>query len=165
VLTGAAFAQTCNGTATKTMKFSNGAAPDTFVVESFGRNCIDARLLIYIKTAEQGWHALHMGELANFADEPVTPKNLPAILKDIVSRIEAPAAPRLETWRQLQKAGTQPGGAPWRGTPLTEAEYERLRKSKPRSVVVPTDAARGMMYVWEQGGMLSRPVPYVYYGD
>jgi hypothetical protein len=164
-ITGPALAQPCLGTAGKKFKFSNRAAPDAFVVEAFGPRCADAKVVIYIKTAEQGWHALHMGELAVFADRDVTPANLPAVLKDIAARIEAPANPRLETWDELQKAGTQPGGAPWRGTPLTKAEYERLRKAKPRAAIVPSDASRGMMYVWEEGGMLGRPVAYVFYGD
>jgi hypothetical protein len=158
-------AQPCIGSAEKKLKFSNGAAPDTFVVESFGPRCAGAKLIIYIKSAEEGWHALHLGELANFADREVTPVNLKTVLKEIVDRIDGPGSPRFETWDELQKAGTQPDGAPWRGTPLTKAEYERLRLAKPRAAIIPTDSARGMMYVWEKGEMLGRPVAYVYYGD
>jgi hypothetical protein len=158
-------AQPCIGSAEKKFKFSNGAAPDTFVVESFGPRCADAKFVIYMKSAEQGWHALHIGELSSIAGEDVTQKNLVAVLKEIADRIEPARMARLETWDELQKAGTQPGGAPWRGTPLPKAEYERLRKLKPRQAIVPTDASRGMLYVWEPGGMLGRPVAYVFYGD
>jgi hypothetical protein len=162
---GAAAAQPCAGSAEKKLKFSNGAAPDTFVVEAFGATCADAKVLVYIKTAEQGWHAVHIGELANFASEEVSPRKLTAALKEIADRIEAPRQKRFETWDELQKAGTQPEGAPWRGTPLTKIEYERLRGAKPRAVIVPTDASRGAMYVWATDAMMGRPVPFVYYGD
>jgi hypothetical protein len=70
----------------------------------------------------------------------------------------------LETWDSLQKAGKD--GSPWRGNPLTKAEYERLLKARPRAIIIPTDPARGMMWVWDApGGLLKRPVPFTYYGD
>lgn len=164
-LSGAALAQPCNGAIEKKIKFSNAAAADIFVVEAFGANCADAKLVIYIKTAEQGWHALHIGELTNFASEEVKPARLQATLKDIAGRIETATKLQFETWEQLQRAGTQPNGAPWRGTQLSKAEYEKLRLAKPRGVIVPTDAARGTLYIWAENDFLGRPVAFVHYGD
>lgn len=165
LLAAPAMAAGCNGAAQVKQKFSNAAAADTFVVESFGATCADAKVLVYLMTAESGWHALHIGELGNFAGGEVTPASLAPALKEIAGRIELGQRAQLEPWAQLQKAGTQPDGAPWRGTPLARAEYERLLKQRPRTVIVPTDAARGKLIAWDGGGFMGRPVDLVYYGD
>lgn len=164
---GPALAANCDGSVEVKRKFSNAAAPDTFIVESFGPNCADAKVLIYMKTAESGWHALHIGKLENFsgAGSGLTPADLPSTLKEIASRIEPGAQIRMETWAQLQRAGEQPGGAPWRGTPMAKVEYERILKMRPRTIIVPTDAARGKLVAWDGGGFMGRPVDFVYFGD
>jgi hypothetical protein len=153
----------CGGRAEKKVRFSNKAAPDTFVVEAFGKDCANARVAIYVTTAEEGWHALHVAELGNLADADVTPATLKKTLDAIAARIEGVGRTPLETYDSLKKAGTD--GTPWRGTPLVQAEYERLFKARPRAVIIPTDAARGMMWVWDGTGALKRPVPLIYYGD
>jgi hypothetical protein len=49
---------------------------------------------------------------------------------------------------------------------MARAEYERLLKLRPRTVIVPTDAARGKLMAWDAGdGYMGRPVDFVYYGD
>jgi hypothetical protein len=159
-----AHAAGCAGIAERKLVFSNRAAMDTFVVESFGPRCEDARVVIYLKTPEQGWHVLHLAELSNLAASGVTPQTLAGALKEIADRIEGPRLARLETWAELERAASQPDGMPWRGTPLVKAEYERLYKRKPRFVIVPTDASRGMMLVWDDE-KAGRPVEYVHYGD
>jgi hypothetical protein len=54
VLAGAAAARAdCAGTSETKHKFSNADKPDTFVVESFGPRCDDARVLIYVKSEPQ----------------------------------------------------------------------------------------------------------------
>lgn len=166
-VSGSAWATNCDGSVEVKRKFSNAATADTFVVESFGQNCRDAKLLIYVKTAESGWHALHIGELENFSGSGsgLTPATLPAALKEIASRIEPGRATHLESWAQLERAGQQPGGMPWRGTPMTKAEYERVLKARPRTLIVPTDAARGKLMAWDGGGYRGRPIDFVYYGD
>jgi hypothetical protein len=159
-----ALAADCAGRAEKKVRFSNNAVPDTFVVESFGKTCADAKVLIYVTTVEEGWHALHITELSNITDAPVTPATLKKALDGIAARIEGLGRSPLETWDSLQKAGKD--GNPWRGTPLVKDEYERLFKARPRAIIIPTDPARGMMWVWDApGGMLKRPVPFIYYGD
>lgn len=163
-LCGPSLAADCNGRAEKKVRFSNNAVADTFVVESFGKTCADARVTVYVTTAEEGWHALHVTELGNIADAPVTPANLKKTLDAIAARIEGVGRSPLESWDSLQKAGKD--GNPWRGTPLVKAEYERLYKARPRAIIIPTDAARGAMWVWDApGGLLKRPVPFIYYGD
>lgn len=159
-----AFAAYCNGRAEKKVRFSNNAVPDTFVVESFGKTCAEAKVVIYVTTVEEGWHSLHLTEMGNIADAQVTQANLKKTLDAIAARIEGLGRSPLETWESLQKAGKD--GSPWRGTALVKAEYERLLKLRPRAVIIPTDASRGMMWVWDMpGGMLKRPVPFIYYGD
>jgi hypothetical protein len=158
------WAADCAGRAEKKVRFSNNAVPDTFVVESFGKTCADAKVLIYVTTVEEGWHALHITELANIADAAVNPANLKKTLDAVAARIEGLGRSPLESWDSLQKAGKD--GNPWRGTPLVRAEYERMFKARPRAIIIPTDAARGMMWVWDApGGTLKRPVPFIYYGD
>jgi len=153
----------CNGSVEKQQIFSDAQKPDTFVVESFGDTCDHARLIIYLKSDSAGWHALEFGPLSEFATDTVTPQNLGAELKEIASRIEGPMMSRLETWPEIQKASTQPSGEPWRGTPLVQAEYERLYKSKPRYVFIPVAAPRAKLVVWDDHG--KHPVDFVYYGD
>ena len=153
----------CAGRAEKKVRFSNNAVADTFVVESFGKDCANAKVVLLVTTAEEGWHALHVAELTNLAGETVTPANLKKVLADIAMRIEGVGRTPLENWDSLQNAGKD--GNPWRGTPMVKAEYERLTKARPRAVIVPTDAARGMMWVWDGNGMLKRPVAFIYYGD
>lgn len=154
----------CYGKVEKKVRFSNNATPDTFIVESFGKDCANAKVVIYVTTAEEGWHPLHLAELSNLVgDAAVTPANLKKSLTDIAARIEGVGRSPLETWDSLKKAGQD--GNPWRGTPLVQAEYERVAKARPRAVIIPTDAARGMMWVWDGTGMLKRPVAFIYYGD
>jgi hypothetical protein len=152
----------CGGRAEKKVRFSNNAVADTFVVESFGKTCTDAKVLIYVTTAEQGWHALYVNELGNVADVEVSPPNLKKALADIAARIEGVGRTPLESYDSIGKAR---GDAPPRVTPLVKTEYERLHKARPRAVIVPTDPARGLMFVWDSGTELQRPVPLIYYGD
>jgi hypothetical protein len=70
----------------------------------------------------------------------------------------------LESWAEIKRAATQPEGNPWRGTPLVQAEYERLYKAKPRFVYIPTDAIRAKLVVWDEANF-GRAVDFVYYGD
>ena len=128
ILAANAFAGDCNGTAEAKAKFSDSAIPDGFIVESFGKQCSDARVVIYVKTADAGWHVLMIGELMNFAGADVTPATLASSLKEIAGRIEPSRMKRFETWAELKKAETQPGGNPWHGTPLVRTEYERIVK-------------------------------------
>lgn len=160
----AAFAAPCNGTAEKRMNFSDAKAQDTFVVEIFSANCApDARVLIYVKT-QKGWEALMIGQVADFGEAPKNPAELDTLLKEIADRIEGPMMSKLETWAEIKRAATQPEGNPWRGTPLVQAEYERLYKAKPRFVYIPTDAIRAKLVVWDESGF-GRAVDFVYYGD
>jgi hypothetical protein len=89
---------------------------------------------------------------------------LQAALKEIAARIEGPMMSVLDTWAEIQSAATQPKGEPWRGTPLVQAEYERLLRAKPRYVFIPTDAVRAKLVVWDEHGF-GRPVDFIYYGD
>lgn len=152
----------CNGAVEKNMVFSDPEKPDTFVVETWGETCKTARLLIYVKNGA-GWHPLVVSDVAEFFPEEATPATLPRLLKDLAERIEGPMKSRLETWAEIQSASTQPKGEPWRGTPLVQAEYERLYKAKSRFVYIPVAAPRAMLVVWDEHG--KRPVEYVYYGD
>jgi hypothetical protein len=152
----------CGGRAEKKVRFSNNAVADTFVVESYGKTCADAKAVIYVTTAEEGWHPLYVNELSNLADVEVTPANLKKALADVVARIEGVGRTPLESYESLKKSA---GEVPPRVTPLVKAEYERLYKARPRAVIIPTDPARGVMFVWDSGTELHRPVPFVYYGD
>jgi hypothetical protein len=152
----------CNGSIEKKQVFSDPQKPDTFVVETFGETCAAARLLIYVRN-ESGWHPLVIGELAEFLSQETTQATLARELKLIAERIEGPMLSRLESWAEIRRASTQPRGEPWRGTPLVQAEYERLYKAKSRYVFVPVGTPRAKMVVWNDHG--KRPVDFVYYGD
>lgn len=160
----AAIAAPCNGSVEKKMTFSDAKQQDTFVVEIFGPSCTpDARVLIYDK-GQKGWDALMIGQVSDFGEAPKNPAELNELLKEIADRIEGPMMSSLESWAEIKKAATQPQGNPWRGTPLVQAEYERLYKAKPRFVYIPTDAVRAKLVVWDESGF-GRPVDFVYYGD
>jgi hypothetical protein len=163
--TAAAQAAGCNATVEKQLKFSSADKPDTFVVESFGDQCKDARLVIYVKTATNKWAPLIVSLVSDHGSEPKNPTELQAALKEVADRIESPMLSRLETWADIQRAATQPEGNPWRGTPLVQAEYERLLKAKPRYVYLPTDGVRAKLVIWDEHAYGGRPVDFVYYGD
>jgi hypothetical protein len=163
--TASTLAAGCNGTIEKPLKFSSPDKPDTFVVESFGDTCKDARLAIYVKTATNQWAPLIISLVSDYGSEPKNPVDLRATLKDVADRIEGPMLSRLETWAEIQRAATQPEGNPWRGTPLVKAEYERLLNAKPRYVYIPTDGVRAKLVVWDEHAYGGRPVDFVYYGD
>lgn len=163
--TASAFAAGCNGMVEAKLLFSTADKPDTFVVESFGERCPDARLVIYVKTASNQWAPLIISQVSDYGSEPKNPAELQTALKEVASRIEGPMLSRLETWAEIQRAATQPEGNPWRGTPLVKAEYERLLKAKPRYVYIPTDAVRAKLVVWDDHAYGGRPVDFVYYGD
>ena len=152
----------CNGAIEKNMIFSDPEKPDTFMIETWGDTCKTAHILIYVKNGA-GWHPLVIGDLAEFLSQETTQATLPRELKLIADRIEGPMKSRLETWAEIQKASTQPSGEPWRGTPLVQAEYERLLKSKPGFVYVPVGTPRAKLVVWDDHG--KHPVDFVYYGD
>ena len=160
-----AFAAGCDGMVEKQLKFSSANKPDTFVVESFGDRCTDARLVIYVKTATNQWAPLIISQLNDYGSEPKKPAELQAALKEVADRIEGPMLSRLESWTEIQSAATQPQGNPWRGTPLVQAEYERLLKAKPRYVYIPTDGVRAKLVVWDEHPYGGHPVDFVYYGD
>jgi len=160
-----AYAAGCNGMVEKQLKFSSADKADTFVIESFGERCPDARLIIYVKTATNQWAPLIISQVNDYGSEPKNPSELQAALKEVASRIEGPMVSRLETWAEIQRAATQPEGNPWRGTPLVQAEYERLLKAKPRYVYIPTDGVRAKLVVWDEHAYGGRPVDFVYYGD
>lgn len=144
---------------------TQAGAKDRFVVETVGKNCADARLLVSLETAEGRIYPLVLEKLANFGEQSTSDQQgAVAAVKEAASRIDSSMQTPLESWADLEKAGTQPEGAPWRGTPLTRAEYERLLKLKPRSVIVPTDFTRNKLVVWDPHGS-GRPVDFVYYGD
>ena len=153
---------TCNGTIEKNMVFSDPEKPDTFVIETWGDTCAKAHMVIYVKNGA-GWHPLVIGDLADFLSQEATQATLPRELKLIADRIEGPMMSRLETWAEIQSASTQPKGEPWRGTPLVQAEYERLYKAKSRYVFVPIGTPLAKMVVWDEHG--KRPVDFIYYGD
>jgi hypothetical protein len=153
---------TCNGAIEKNMIFSDPEKPDTFMIETWGDSCKTAHIVIYV-TNGAGWHPLVIGDLAEFLSQETMQATLPRELKLIADRIEGPQMSRLETWAEIQKASTQPSGEPWRGTPLVQAEYERLLKSKPHFVYVPIGTPRAKLVVWDNHG--KRPVDFVYYGD
>jgi len=155
----------CNGTVEKQLKFSSADKPDTFVVESVGDRCKDARIFIYVKTSTGQWAPLLVGQFGDLAAWPKVVQQIPPRLQDIADRIEGPMLSRLETWAEIQRAATQPEGNPWRGTPLVKAEYERLLNAKPRYIYIPTDAVRAKLVVWDEHGYGGRPVDFVYYGD
>jgi hypothetical protein len=152
----------CNGAAEKNMIFSDPEKPDTFMVEAWGETCKSAHIVIYVKNGA-GWFPLEIGDLTDFAMSDATPQTLNAALKDVAARIEGPQLSRLETWSEIQRAATQPSGEPRRATPLVQAEYERLLKSKPRFVYIPIGGPRAKLVVWDEHG--ERPVDFVYYGD
>jgi hypothetical protein len=152
----------CNGTIEKNMIFSDPAKPDTFVIETWGNTCADAHIVIYVRN-EAGWHPLVIGDLASFLSQETTQATLQRELKLIAERIEGPMKSRLETWAEIRSASTEPKGEPWRGTPLVQAEYERLYKAKSRYVFVPVGTPLAKMVVWDDHG--KRPVDYIYYGD
>ncbi|HAH10547.1 MAG TPA: hypothetical protein DCL54_11795 [Alphaproteobacteria bacterium] len=154
----------CHAMATKALKFSDETKPDEFVVESIGSTCDQARVTIYVRTVESGWFPLLISEVSAFGGVVKNHGEMAKAIKEIADRIEPPQRANLESWEDLQKAGSQPEGNPWRGTPLIQAEYVRLFKQKPRFVIIPTDAARGKMVVWDDA-IFGRPVDYVFYGD
>lgn len=166
IFAGAAWAAPCNGVAERQLKFSSAEKPDTFVVESFGADCRSARLVIYVKSERGGWDALLIGLLSDYG-EAASAAALPGVLKEIADRIEGPMMSTIDTWAEIQRAATQPEGNPWRGTPLVQAEYERILRQKPRYVFLPTDAVRAKMIVWDEHGVAGqgRPVDFIYYGD
>jgi hypothetical protein len=152
----------CNGAIEKNMIFSDPEKPDSFDIETWGADCKTAHIVIYVRNGA-GWHPLVIGDLADFLSQETTQATLPRELKLIAERIEGPMKSRLETWAEIQRASTQPSGEPWRGTPLVQAEYERLYKAKSRYVFVPVGAPLAKMVVWDEHG--KRPVDFVYYGD
>jgi hypothetical protein len=160
-----ALAAGCNAAVEKKMPFSKADALDTFVVESVGDRCEDARIFIYAKTATGQWVPLLVGQFGDLTAWPKVVQQIPRRLQDIADRIEGPMLSRLETWAEIQRAATQPEGNPWRGTPLVQAEYERLLKGKPRYVYIPTDGVRAKLVVWDEHAYGGRPVDFVYYGD
>jgi hypothetical protein len=159
-----AYAAGCNGMVEKQLKFSSADTPDTFVIESFGDRCVGARLVIYVKTAANQWAPLIVSEVSDYGSEPKNAAELQAALKEVADRIEGPMS-RLETWAEIKRAATQPEGNPWRGTPLVQAEYERILKTKPRYVYIPTDGVRAKLVVWDEHAYGGHPVDFVYYGD
>ena len=152
----------CNGAIEKNMVFSDPEKPDTFVVEAWGETCKTAHVLIYVRNGA-GWHPLVIGDLADFLSQETTQATLSRELKLIAERIEGPQKSRLESWAEIQSAATQPKGEPWRGTPLVQAEYERLYKAKSRYVFIPIGTPRAKLVVWDDHG--KHPVDFVYYGD
>src|SRR6185436_11954511 len=142
--------------------FSHPQMPGTFVIETWGDSCKTARTVIYVKNGA-GWHPLVIGDLADFLSQETTQATLARELKVIADRIEGPMMSRLETWAEIRSASTQPKGEPWRGTPLVQAEYERLYNAKSRYVFVPIGTPLAKMVVWDEHG--KRPVDFVYYGD
>jgi hypothetical protein len=153
----------CDAKAEAKHRFSSAEQPDIFIVESFGASCADARLLIYVRTVDHGWHPLVIAPFTEYLDASLGPAELPEALAEIAGRIEGPMMSRLETWSEIQRASTQPQGNPWRGTPLVRTEYERLYNSKPRYVFVPVAPPRAKLVVWDEQGR--RPVDFVFYGD
>jgi hypothetical protein len=153
---------TCNGAVEKNIVFSDPEKPDTFDIEAWGDTCQTAHILIYVRNGA-GWHPLVVGDLADFLSQETTQATLSRELKLIAERIEGPQKSRLESWAEIQSASTQPKGEPWRGTPLVQAEYERLYKAKSRYVFIPIGTPRAKMVVWDEHG--KHPVDFVYYGD
>jgi hypothetical protein len=92
--TAQALAAGCNGMVEKQLKFSSPDKPDTFMVESFGDRCNDARLIIYVKTATNQWAPLIVAHVSDYGSEPKNPTELRAALKDVADRIEGPMPPR-----------------------------------------------------------------------
>lgn len=95
--TAPALAAGCNGIVEKQLKFSSADKPDTFVVESFGDRCQNARIIIYVKTATDQWAPLIISEIGDYGSEPKNAAGLQAALKDVAGRIEGPMMSRLET--------------------------------------------------------------------
>lgn len=158
-------AQPCYAKESVTHAVTQPGAKDTFVVEIIGKSCADARVLISLEVKDGDVFPLAIRNLSDFSERtPIDQAAAAAAVKEAASRIDSAMQTPLESWADLERAGTQPDGAPWRGTPLTRGEYERLLKLKPRYVIVPTDFTRNKLVVWDPHGM-GRPVDFVYFGD
>lgn len=136
------------------------------VVESFGP-CADALLLIWIDRPDRRHigdaQALRLARLAHYGRSFSDLEGARVAVNDVVSRVELDARDGIETWSALQRAGDQPGGAPWRGTPLQRSDYERIAAAGTRALLIPTDATRYTLVAWDDE--VAAWVDVIYYGD
>jgi hypothetical protein len=139
---------------------------ESLVVESLGP-CPDALVLIWIDRPDRRHigdaQALHLARLAQYGRSFRDLEGARVAVDDVVSRIELDARSGIETWSDLQHAGDQPGGAPWRGTPLQRTDYERIAAAGTRVLLIPTDATRYTLVAWDDE--VAAWVDVIYYGD
>jgi hypothetical protein len=139
----------------------------SLVVEVYGE-CRDAMVAIWAD--RMGRHdtpgsvqVLHLARLSDFGVRAPDPLSTEVAVHSILERVEMDGSRYVETWAALQRAGDQPDGAPWRGTPLSRSEYQRVTTSSPRFMLIPTDGARAKLVAWDDANEVW--VDVIYYGD
>ncbi len=106
---------------------------------------------------------LHLARLDDFGMRAHDAQSAETAAHLILERVEMDGAQHAETWVALQRAGDQPGGASWRGTPLSRSEYQRITTTSPRFMLIPTDGGRAKLVAWDEGN--EAWVDVIYYGD
>ncbi|MEZ5959344.1 MAG: hypothetical protein R3C30_02810 [Hyphomonadaceae bacterium] len=106
---------------------------------------------------------LHLARLSDYGGRVQDNDATQAAVQSIRGRVEIDGARYVETWAALERAGDQPGGAPWRGTPLSRSEYERITTTSPRFMLIPTDSGRAKLVAWDEANEVW--VDVIYYGD
>jgi len=156
----------CDSAISRELAPLNQFENQALTVEAFGA-CDDPKLLIWIDRLEANRagrvQVIHMARLSVYGSTTFTPAAAESEVAAINARVETDASRYFETWEELERAGEQPDGMPWRGTPLSRADYERIVASGARAMLIPTDGARGTLVAWDDS--IEQWVDLIYYGD
>ncbi len=139
----------------------------SLVIETFGE-CSDAMVAIWVdRLGRRGIpgsvQVLHLARLSDFGVRTSDAASADAAIHAIYDRLETDGSRYVETWAALQRAGDQPDGASWRGTPLSRDEYQRIMSGAPRLMLIPTDGGRAKLVAWDEANEVWTDA--IYYGD
>lgn len=139
----------------------------SLVIETFGA-CSDAMVALWVdRTGRRGApgsvQALHLARLSDYGARVRDAASADAAIHSIYDRLEMDGSRLVETWAALQRAGDQPDGASWRGTPLSRSEYQRIMSGSSRLMLIPTDGGRAKLVAWDESA--ESWIDVIYYGD